>query len=327
MHSSALIIAPASPKRQALTDALRATSLFADVCMTTNGQSALESVHLRQIAMIFCQQQKLTPSSLDWLKALKKKEELSDIPVVVLIEKGEASDRILALDLGACDCLPADICGQEMAARIRAHLRQKERMDHLRQVKSDLARLALTDSLTHLYNRAFFDVTLEAELARSVRTGKPFSLMLLDLDHFKKVNDTYGHGQGDRVLQEVAKCLGRTVRRTDTPCRYGGEEFAIILPETNAPQAFTLASRIHKSLQAVSERFGLLGQPITISIGLTCFAGDNTISPQDVVEQADCALYAAKRKGRNRTEMFSPEDAFLDFLPPHASQTGEYAFA
>ncbi|BCA79152.1 diguanylate cyclase [Desulfuromonas sp. AOP6] len=327
MHSSALIVAPSSPRRQALADVLSATGLFADVRMTADGPTALESTSLRQVAMIFCQQQGLTADSLGWLKSLKKREELSDIPVVVLMEKGGAKERVLALDLGACDCLPTDICDQEMAARIRSHLRQKERMDHLRQVKSDLARLALTDSLTHLYNRAFFDVTLEAELARSVRTGKPFSLMLLDLDHFKKVNDTYGHPQGDRVLQEVAKCLGRTVRRTDTPCRYGGEEFALILPETNAPQAFTLASRIHKSLQAVSAGFSLHGHPITISIGLTCIVGDAAISPQDMVEQADCALYAAKRKGRNRTEMFTPEDAFLDFLPPHASSAGEYAFA
>lgn len=327
MHGSALLIAPPSAGRQALADTLQATRLFTDIRLTATGQTVLDSTSLQEVAMIFCRQPDLTPSSLDWLKTLKKREEWSDIPVVVLVEKGGAEARILALDFGACDCLPADICDQEMAARIRAHLRQKERMDHLRQVKSDLARLALTDSLTHLYNRAFFDVTLEAELARSVRTGKPFSLMLLDLDHFKKVNDTYGHTQGDRVLQEVAKCLGRTVRRTDTPCRYGGEEFALILPETNSPQAFTLASRIHKSLQAISEGCRLHGQPITISIGLTCIAGDKAISPQDVVEQADCALYAAKRKGRNRTEMFASADAFLDFLPPHASQSGEYAFA
>ena len=327
MHGSALIIAPPSSGRQSLAEALQATRLFTDIRLMATGQPMLDSTRLAEVAMIFCQQQEFTPTSLDWLKFLKKREELSDIPVVVLMEKGGADERVLALDLGACDCLPADICGQEMAARIRAHLRQKERMDHLRQVKSDLARLALTDSLTHLYNRAFFDVTLEAELARSLRTGKPFSLMLLDLDHFKKVNDTYGHTQGDRVLQEVAKCLGRTVRRTDTPCRYGGEEFALILPETNTPQAFTLASRIHKSLQAISEEFSLHGQTITISIGLTCIAGDHAISPQDVVEQADCALYAAKRKGRNRTEMFTHEDAFLDFLPPHATSTGEYAFA
>ena len=171
----------------------------------------------------------------------------------------------------------------------------------LREGREELERLSVTDPLTGLANRRRLMAELEREVLRSGRLERPCAVMMLDVDHFKHFNDTYGHPAGDEVLRRLADVLRRTVREVDTPARYGGEEFMVILPETPHAQAAAIAERIRA--RVADERFAPAGDGeqagVTISIGLAGFPGDGT-SPEALIEAADDALYRAKEGGRNR---------------------------
>ena len=171
----------------------------------------------------------------------------------------------------------------------------------LREGREALERLSVTDPLTGLANRRRLMAELEREVLRSGRLERPCAVMMLDVDHFKQFNDSYGHPAGDEVLRRLADALRRTVREVDTPARYGGEEFMVILPETPHAQAAAIAERIRA--RVADERFSPGGDGeqagVTISIGLAGFPGDGT-SPEALIEAADDALYRAKEGGRNR---------------------------
>jgi diguanylate cyclase (GGDEF)-like protein len=162
-------------------------------------------------------------------------------------------------------------------------------------------KFALTDPLTRLFNRRMGLATLDQEIARSARTQQPLTILLLDLDNFKHLNDTHGHVQGDAALRATADVLRRTLRRTDTICRYGGEEFVVILADTRPDEAVLLAARVSS---AVELRGLELGLPVTVSIGVTMFKFGDTL--EALLHRADQALYASKNQGRNR---FSYDDS------------------
>jgi diguanylate cyclase (GGDEF)-like protein len=156
-------------------------------------------------------------------------------------------------------------------------------------------KFALTDQLTRLFNRRMGLATLEHEVARAHRSERPLTVLMCDLDHFKQLNDTFGHLQGDAALRAAAEVMRRTVRRSDTICRYGGEEFLVVLPDTNTADATVLAARL---FTAVETRGAEIGMPLTMSIGLTLLRQGDTV--EDVLQRADHALYASKDQGRNR---------------------------
>jgi diguanylate cyclase (GGDEF)-like protein len=157
-----------------------------------------------------------------------------------------------------------------------------------------MERMANTDGLTHIANRRTFEANLEKEMARSIRSGEPVSLVMLDIDHFKVLNDTWGHQKGDEVLREVAVALQAGSQEFDTIARYGGEEFAVILPGTGPDAAWAGAQRLHR---LVTE--GVTSVPITVSLGVAS-APVEARTAQSLVKAADDALYQAKRAGRNR---------------------------
>lgn len=166
---------------------------------------------------------------------------------------------------------------------------------------------ALTDSMTGLYNHAHFQQLLAEHLECARREGKPLSLMLLDIDDFKPVNDTYGHPAGDRVLRALANLLRDQVRALDQPARYGGEEFAVILPETDRAGALIAAERIRRAVQAMQiplETGATIS--VTVSVGISTFEPGSDITPQDLIAGADGALYESKRRGRNRVTWSEP---------------------
>ena len=176
-----------------------------------------------------------------------------------------------------------------------------------------LIHFAFTDHLTGLKTRGYFEQQLELEIKRSERKGEGFSLLMLDIDRFKSLNDTYGHHVGDKVLRRVAAVLTQDMREVDTVARYGGEEFVIVLPETTEEEGYSVAQRIRSSVE--EERFNVHAdhkEPITISIGLAVFGKDATTGKQ-LVQRADAALYVAKGQGRNKvvrcSDLFSTEKA------------------
>ena len=164
---------------------------------------------------------------------------------------------------------------------------------------------AMTDALTGLYNKAYFLESLKNEIARSARSQRPISLVMFDFDNFKELNDTQGHVEGDRLLQQIGELLRASIRAIDIPARYGGEEFVIILPETAHDHAYSFAERLRA---AVQDKF-----PTTISIGIaTCL--NASVTPETLLNEADKALYVSKRNGKNQTRNFLIIDKALGVI-------------
>ncbi len=174
--------------------------------------------------------------------------------------------------------------------------------EQMEEEKTRLQKLAITDFLTGIYNHRYFSHRLAEEFERVVRYKHPLSLIMVDIDHFKTINDTYGHRKGDMVLKEFAKALKRNIRKTDILARYGGEEFVILLPQTDRAGAIIEAERIRKTLKDYD--YTIKGLKITISLGIATYPHKKIKTPNDLIGAADTAMYMAKEKGRNSTEIF-----------------------
>jgi len=228
------------------------------------------------------------------LRALKEEPLTRDIPVIVLSGMTSSEDKVAAFDLGAVDFVSKPFELSELRARVRSSLK----MSALLRMLSLKAQI---DGLSGLFNRAFFDDRLKEEYDRAVRHGHPLSIGLIDLDHFKSVNDTYGHPAGDAVISGIAQVILQQCRNIDIACRYGGEEFVLIMPETNPEQAFILCERIRTCCEGIS-----WSQHPSRSVTLSCgvIGADSgssiTCTPSAMLELVDKNLYKAKQSGRNR---------------------------
>lgn len=201
----------------------------------------------------------------------------------------------------------ADARGRTAEERI-AHL-ERENLDLLMQHRV-LEEISARDSLTGLYNRWFVMEKIESEMNRALRHGAPISVLMLDLDHFKNVNDSFGHSVGDEVLKSVGQVLRESCRVYDVPGRYGGEEFCIVLPETRINNTTGVAERIRSRLAQTQLAIGGQSISVTASIGVAGMdssSGESVLSAAALLERADRALYAAKNHGRNRVELWLPE--------------------
>ena len=237
---------------------------------------------------------------LQVLQRLRQVESRKCVPVIVLSGSDDREKRLAALRVGADDFVrkhPWD--AEELSARISRCLASKRRVDELVEETIKLHKLSVTDGLTQVYNHRFFQERLKDEFRRAQRYDDPLGLVLLDLDHFKNVNDKLGHPAGDQVLQDTAALLRRNVRETDILCRYGGEEFAIILPKTHLAGSLTVAERIWRDFANL--RTGPDGTlKVTASLGVAGFPGRSVVSADQLLRAADDALYRAKHEGRNK---------------------------
>lgn len=229
------------------------------------------------------------------LRALKERPETQDIPVIVLSGLQGSQDKVTAFDLGAVDYVTKPFDLTELRVRVRSALK----MHRLLRL---LAERAQVDGMTGLWNRAHFDKRWADEVAGAARHGRPLSLAMFDADHFKSVNDTFGHPAGDVVLQDIAKLILGSCRQTDIACRYGGEEFALIMPDTPPEDGLAVCERIREAVAAtVWPRHPDRG--VTLSAGLAGTRNPETLSPAEWVDAADRGLYQAKKSGRNRVVM------------------------
>ena len=222
------------------------------------------------------------------------------LPIIVLVEPGDEARLLRGLDLGVNDYLMRPIDRHEMLARIRTQIKRKRYNDYLRNRLQESVELAITDSLTGLHNRRYMERHMKTLIGEAIRSGRPLSILLADIDHFKQVNDTYGHDVGDAVLREFADRFRRNTRGIDLACRLGGEEFLIIMPETDLGSAYQAGERLRACVAADPFPVGPGCQiRVTASVGLATleYPGD---TPETVFKRADNALYAAKRGGRNR---------------------------
>jgi len=240
-------------------------------------------------------------SGFDVLRALKDNPATVHIPVIIISGSDQLEDKVAGLDLGAFDYVTKPFNMPELRARLRSAMRISELM-------SLLAERAQVDGLTGLWNRAHFDERLREELAASQRSGRPISLCLCDLDHFKLLNDRFGHAAGDTVLKGFARLVSNSLRQSDLACRYGGEEFAIILRDTDARTARIVVSRIRVELE--QHRWSAHpDRKVTASFGICDHVEGNPVDPTEWIETADEALYAAKAAGRNRIIVWGVDDA------------------
>jgi two-component system cell cycle response regulator len=231
------------------------------------------------------------------LAELKSDAGLKDIPVVFLTSRSGMNDVVAGLRGGAHDYLKKPFEAAELLARVGAALHVKKLQDQLRQRNAELHRLSSTDGLTGLFNRRYLDEELARRNQDSLRHHDTLCLVLLDIDHFKRVNDTYGHPAGDLVLQAFADRIGVGLRAGDIAGRWGGEEFLAILPRTNLDGAFDVAERIRSATAATP--VSVAGQDISVTVSGGCALGPAG-STGDLIRLADQCLYRAKGAGRNR---------------------------
>ncbi len=238
-------------------------------------------------------------------KIIKSNNLTSGIPIIFVTSSDDSENKVKGFEVGAVDYLTKPFSSREILARVKTHLQlrglvqQHERliMD-LRQMNEQLEVLSKTDTLTQLANRRAMLDHLESERSRHERTLQPFSLILADIDHFKKFNDTFGHEIGDFVLKEVAHILNDNTRKQDVVSRWGGEEFLILLPDTTLSGAVELAQILLKKVSSSSFNFEEHELKVTLSFGVADFNKGQSVD--DCIKVADTRLYKAKENGRNQ---------------------------
>lgn len=226
---------------------------------------------------------------------------LKNLPVIVMTTTDNNADREAAFASGASDFVGKPLEPLELQARVRLHQRLAMTVRKLEASRELLREQASTDPLTHLKNRRAFGEIGHRYFALAKRHRHDLAMVMLDIDHFKEINDAYGHPAGDRVLVNIARTLTRSTRAGDTPARLGGEEFAILLPNTNRAGATLLAERIRLAVERKPFEVSSGSVQVTTSIGVASFGGDAPASLDQLIEFADKRLYQAKHAGRNRT--------------------------
>ena len=228
-------------------------------------------------------------------------ERTRNLPILIIAEAEDNARLLRGLEIGVNDYLVRPIDKNEMVARVRTQIRKKRYSERLRENVQQSFEMAITDGLTGLYNRRYMESHLGTLVEQAASRGKPLSLLVLDIDYFKAINDGFGHDAGDDVLREFATRVRKSIRGIDLACRYGGEEFVVVMPETDMAVAATVAERIRRRI--AGEQFhinqGARALDVTISIGLAALATAED-SAATIIKRADQALYRAKRDGRNR---------------------------
>ncbi len=281
-----VIVADDSPTVRAVVR-LELESAGYDVIELEHGGLVVDEAKAHDATVILLDVDMPVMNGHEALAALKADPITRDVPVVFLSSRAGGDDVALALHHGAHDYLRKPPEPRELLARVAVATRMKLLQDELRARASELERLSQTDHLTGLPNRRHTDERLVAELSSSTRHGQPVSVLVVDVDHFKAVNDTLGHECGDEVLVEVGRLLNDAARVEDVVGRWGGEEFLVVAPHCTAEQACALAERLRVVIE--------LGTGVTVSIGGASTKGPGT----GLVHAADANLYAAKEAGRN----------------------------
>ena len=246
-------------------------------------------------------------SGLTLMAEIRSRQETRHASIIIVHEENRQNDVINALDMGANDLLLAGCNSDEMAHRIRVQLARKLQADQLRDTVEDGLRLAMLDPLTGLFNRRYAFPHMQRVAEQSAETGRPFAVMILDLDHFKRINDTYGHSSGDAVLVEVSARIKENLRGVDMVSRLGGEEFLVVMPDTDIVEARAAAERLRRitAEQVIELPNGQGAIQVTTSIGVSLggLVEKPSAKVEDLLDEADSALLNAKTEGRNQVTM------------------------
>jgi len=269
-------------------------------CVTIEESSkTIDAIYHETPEMVMLDITLTKPSCLDILTKLKAAPSTRDIPVIIITAGKSVRKMAKCYSFGAYDYISTPFFREEVLARIR-------NIGYVCEKMKGFEKLLVRDYLTGLYNRKFFMERLAEELAWAGRYGEPMSFIILDIDHFKKINDTCGHSCGDEVLRQLSKILIMTLRAHDVVARYGGEEFVVLLANTVPEEAITVAEKLRVAVQENDFTCGedTTKLPVTISIGVSSTVGNSDPTPESLILRADHALYEAKTTGRNKV-MFS----------------------
>ena len=277
------------------------------VITAQNGQEAVEKAVEAAPDLIILDVMMPVMDGLQACRSIKDNEATRDIPIIFLSARDETDVKVSALGIGANDYISKPFNAEELLARVEVALRLRFERDRLREsaeearARAEMAQeRSLTDPLTGLLNRYGLQISLAHELAEARRYNRPLSCLMIDVDRFKTINDTYGHITGDVALQQIASVLTQVVRRSDIVFRYGGEEFLALLPKTDLEGAVALAEKLREAVVARIFGDGEHTFYLTLSIGAASLS--ETESGNDLIARADIALYHAKERGRNRVE-------------------------
>lgn len=281
-----------------------------DLYIADSGYAALELIEKINFDLILLDIMMSGMDGFETYNKIRQFENCKIIPIIFLTAKVDIESVIRGFELGAIDYIRKPFNEMELKARVRTHVELKKIREELEQKNKSLQEAyaaleitATTDPLTQLLNRREMDKRLESAMLQYQRNQRPFSIVIADIDFFKKVNDSYGHKQGDQVLIAIAEVLRNNTRKTDSISRWGGEEFLVLLPETNAAGAVNLAEKIRKNAQEVAFYHGESEFKVTLTCGICEF--DGKLALDELISNADQALYEGKANGRNQCVIFN----------------------
>jgi len=269
------------------------------VITAANGVEALEKLQHETVQIALSDIMMPKMDGFELINRIRKDPSLKNLYVILITARIQEGDRVRGLDLGADDYITKPFSFSELLARVRVGSRVVQYQQHLEHQ-------TLVDSLTGLYNRRAFEKKILEEFERAKRYQHPLSMLILDIDNFKTINDTYGHNGGDAALKKISETLKIKTRQSDFQSRYGGEEFVLILPETDQENAIQVAAKIQDEIRSSvfsseSQQFSL-----TVSIGISSLSVREYSDWNEMLHDADLALYRAKRNGKDRAELFCP---------------------
>jgi len=294
-HARILLVEDSLSQRELMRDYIEGQGY--EVRSAATGREAIDAVATEVPDAVLLDWELPDFQGPDLVRIWRRETEMADIPILIVTARSRSQDIAEALDCGASDFVRKPLGDMlELGARLATSLRIKTLQDRLR-------RMASHDALTGLLNRRALMDRLGQEFHRSLRYGNDFTLVMADIDHFKRINDEQGHDAGDRVLTQTASFLRKHMRDSDIVGRYGGEEFVVLLPETDSRGAHTAMDRMRQA--AVERRWGTRECPSSVrfSMGLACASDLGVDSAEDLLKAADDALYRAKEGGRNRVEV------------------------
>ncbi len=272
-----------------------------DVINAISGKDALKIINEEKIDLILLDIMMPDMNGYEVCQKLKAKEETKDIPIIFITAKSDEDSIEKAYDLGGTDYVTKPFRPKELLSRVKKELKYNEMMEELRI-------LASTDPMTKLYNRRYFTKISDHIFDLTKREKQNLSIVMLDIDKFKNVNDTYGHKVGDEVIISLANKLIEHQRKSDIVCRYGGEEFVILLPNTSIEGANILAQKIRKDIELFTTKLSSSESlKFTISLGVSQVDLENSKNIELALKRADDALYEAKETGRNRVCIYKKE--------------------
>ncbi len=298
-----LIIEDSDAHRAEIRAAVEKAAIFGRILEASDGVQGLKLFMAESVDLVVCD---LEMPGLDGEKLLRVKDSSpggDQIPFLFVTASQDLGRKARLLEQGACDAIAKPFLPADLVARLKLHLKIKLLQEELVEKNKLLARLSTTDELTGLRNRRFLNGALRVEFMRANRYETPLTVLMADLDHFKEVNDRFGHPAGDAVLRGVSEFLLANSRVTDVTGRYGGEEFLVILAQSPTDGGAHYADLWRAQVeQSTFEAPGGESLRVTLSIGVASYC-KSMRSPEDLVALADAALYRAKQKGRNRVEV------------------------